>query len=64
MTAPLTKREFIEWFRDSHMIDGRRLKFVMGHDGKIINLDRMTNKQVEAVVEQLMMLESHFEGRA
>lgn len=64
MTAPLSQREFVEWFRDHHMIDGKRLRFIMSHEGGIIDLDRMTNKQVESVVEQLMMLESRHEGHA
>ena len=64
MTAPLTQREFVEWFRDTHMIDSKRLQYIMTQDAQIIDLDRMTDDQARMVAEQFMMLESRFEGHA
>lgn len=64
MTAPLTEREFVEWFRDKHMINGRRLKWVMTIQGEIINLDQMDDDQAQLAAQQIMMMPSTFEGRA
>ena len=64
MKAPLTQREFIEWFRDKHMINGRRLKFVLTLEGEVINLDQMDDDQAQLAAEQIMMMGSTFEGRA
>lgn len=64
MTAPLTQREFIEWFRDKHMINGKRLKFVLTMQGEIINLDQMDDEQAQVAAEQIMMMGSTFGGRA
>ena len=64
MSAPLTQREFVEWFRDKHMINGRRLKFVLTLDGEVINLDQMDDDQAQLAAEQIMMMDRHFEGRA
>jgi hypothetical protein len=64
VSAPLTQREFVEWFRDKHMINGRRLKFVLTLEGEVINLDQMDDDQAQLAAEQIMMMDSHFEGRA
>lgn len=65
MTAPLSHREFVEWFRDKHEIDGIRMKFIMAIDAEIINLDEMTDHQAQKVAEQIVLASSGvIEGRA
>ncbi len=64
MTAPLTQREFVEWFRDNHMIEGMRLKYVMSPDAEIIDLDIMSDEQAQIIAEMLMMMDSETKGRA
>jgi hypothetical protein len=64
VTAPLTQREFVEWFRDSHIVDGMRLKYIMTHDAEVIDLDLMSDDQAQAVAEELMMMDSQIKGHA
>jgi len=65
VTAPLSHREFVEWFRDQHMLEGIRMKFIMTEDEEMINLDRMTDEQARKVAEQIVLASSGaIEGRA
>lgn len=65
MTAPLSPREFVEWFRDKHTIDGRRIRFVATPDVGVVNLEDMSDEEAQAVAEQLMLAaSSRVEGRA
>jgi len=65
VTAPLSHREFVEWFRDQHTMDGIRIKFIMADDAEIVNLDQMTDEQAQKVAEQIVLASSGaIEGRA
>ena len=64
MTAPLSHREFIEWFRDKHMVNGMRLQFLITNQAETINLDHMDDGQAQRAAEQIMMMGSIFEGHA
>ena len=64
MTAPLSHREFVEWFRDTHMINGMRLQFLVTQQAEMINLDHMTDEQAQRAAEQIMLMDSKFEGHA
>ncbi len=65
MTAPLSPREFVEWFRDKHTIDGRRIRFLAAPDVGVVNLEDMSDEEAQAVAEQIMLATSgRVEGRA
>lgn len=64
MTAPLTQREFVEWFRDNHMVEGMRLKYIMTPTAEMVDLDIMSDEQAQMIAEMLMMMDSETKGRA
>lgn len=52
----MNAREFVNWWRDQHQIDGCKMGYVMTDKQRVIDLDAMTDEEAEWVAAQFMLM--------